>query len=166
MLRQLDNSEYIYQPFSSKQDHNLAEWLVENNLPQAAIDQQLSGDYPLQESSKRSLKSTHTLKRRLEDMGSGLGMGSWSKATSIELRWNALHDKDPVEFWWRDPITVARWLLRQPCNSARLRLRLVGRYIAASCNKLRNIQLTPVRRVWCAISNRIDITRRDQKHRI
>jgi hypothetical protein len=120
MLRQLDNSEYIYQPFSSEQDYNLAEWLVENDLPQAAIDQLLSGDYPLHESTKQSLKSTHTLNRRLEDMEGGLGMGSWSKATSIELRWNALHDKDPVEFWWRDPITVARWLLRQPCNSASL----------------------------------------------
>jgi hypothetical protein len=78
------------------------------------------GHYPLHESTKQSLNSTHTLKRSLEAMEGGLGMGSWSKATSTELRWNVFHDKDPVEFWWRDPITVARWLLRQPCNSESL----------------------------------------------
>jgi hypothetical protein len=59
------------------------------------------------------------MKGKLESMEDGLGIGSWAKRKT-ERNWNAHHDKEPIEFWYRDPIAVAKWLLRQPCNSRRI----------------------------------------------
>jgi hypothetical protein len=111
--------EYVYHPFQNEEDYNLAEWLTQYDVPESEIDELLKAAFPLPESTRQSLGSAHTLKGKLESMDGGLGKGAWNKHKT-ELQWNAHHDEEPIEFWYRDPIAVAKWLLGQPCNSRRL----------------------------------------------
>jgi hypothetical protein len=45
-------------------------------------------------------------------MEDGLGHGSWKKAT-LPMAWSVQY-LDAIEFWHRDLIQCAKWLLRQP----------------------------------------------------
>lgn len=45
-------------------------------------------------------------------MDDGLGLRSWSKAVT-NVTWNSNHP-EPIEFYHRCPIEVAKWLLMQP----------------------------------------------------
>ena len=45
-------------------------------------------------------------------MDSGLGMNSWEYHTT-DLRWKD-QDENPICYWRRNILEVAKWLLRQP----------------------------------------------------
>jgi hypothetical protein len=77
-----------------------------------AIDELLKGDYPLSDSVKRSLGSNYLLRKKLDMMDDGLGLQSWLKAET-KTTWNSNHP-EPIEFYHRSPIEVAKWLLMQP----------------------------------------------------
>jgi len=50
----------------------------------------------------------------IKKMEDGLGMNSWTEA-EIDMTWNANH-RDPINFWYRNPIETTKWLLRQTYN--------------------------------------------------
>jgi hypothetical protein len=81
-------------------------------LPAWAIDELLKGDFPLEPSVKRSFASNYHLQKKLDMMDDGLGLQSWSKAVT-NLTWNSNHP-EPIEFYHRRLIEVAKWLLMQP----------------------------------------------------
>jgi len=83
-----------------------------------SIDAMLKGDCGLKKSLKQSLKSVHHLQKLLGEMDSGLGMESWEYHTT-DLHWKD-QDADPICYWWRNILEVAKWLLRQPAYRSHL----------------------------------------------
>jgi hypothetical protein len=96
-------------------------------VPGTAIDELLKGDFPLDESVKRSLGSNYTFRKKLDLMDDGLGLQSWSKAVT-SVTWNSNHP-EPIEFYHRNPIEVAKWLLMQPYFEGSQRYNPVKRFV-------------------------------------
>jgi len=53
-------------------------------------------------------------------MEDGLGVNSWKKSRLENVTWNEQHSREPIEFWYRDIIECAKWLLRQPAYAEHL----------------------------------------------
>jgi hypothetical protein len=105
-------SPHPYWPFEDQQTFNLARWFITNGVTAKAIDELLKGDYPLSDSVKRSFGSNYHLRKKLDMMDDGLGLQSWLRAET-KVTWNSNHP-EPIEFYHRSPIEVAKWLLMQP----------------------------------------------------
>jgi hypothetical protein len=116
-----------YWPFEDRKTFNLARWFITSGVSGTAIDELLKGDYPLDDSVKRSLGSNYILRKKLDMMDDGLGLESWSKAVT-NVAWNSNHP-EPVEFYHRNPIEVAKWLLMQPYFEGFQSYNPVKRYI-------------------------------------
>ena len=101
-----------YWTFEDQKAFNLARWFVTSGVPVSAIDELLKGDFPLAPSVKRSFASNYLLRKKFDMMDDGLGLQSWSKAVT-KIAWNENHP-EPIEFYHRCPIQVAKWLLMQP----------------------------------------------------
>jgi hypothetical protein len=108
----LDENRSSFHPFETKQDHNLAEWLIKHDISQAAINDLLKGDHPLLESTKTSLRSPHVLKDMVRQMDKGMA-ASWYSQKLVGKSWNENHVEEGIEFYFRDPLEVVRYLLRQ-----------------------------------------------------
>ena len=68
---------------------------------------------PFDETLKLSFKSAHTLNKRIDEMPDGLGWQSWQHATT-SLTWKVDDaEREPVTFYYREPLECARWLLGQ-----------------------------------------------------
>lgn len=116
-----------YWPFEDQKTFNLARWCVTSGVPAWAIDELLKGDFPLEPSVKRSFASNYHLRKKLDMMDDGLGLQSWSKAVT-NLTWNSNHP-EPIEFYHRRPIEVAKWLLMQPYFEEYQNYNPIQRYI-------------------------------------
>jgi hypothetical protein len=107
-----------FHPFDSEEEYNFAELVTSKGLPANVIDDLLKGSCGLKESVRDSLKSNYHLRQKIDAMEDGLGHGSWKKAT-LQMAWNVQHP-DAIEFWHRDIIECAKWLLRQPAYEEHL----------------------------------------------
>lgn len=111
-VRERIRNPHPHWPFEDRKTFNLARWFITSGVSGMAIDELLKGDFPLDESVKRSLGSNYTFRMKLDLMDDGLGLQSWSKAVT-NVTWNSNHP-EPIEFYHRNPIEVAKWLLMQP----------------------------------------------------
>lgn len=107
-----------FSPFESEEEYNFAHLVTSKGLPATVIDDLLKGHCGMKESVSNSLKSNYHLRKKIDLMGDGLGHESWKKA-KLDMVWNEQHP-DPIEFWHRDIIVCAKWLLRQPAYEEHL----------------------------------------------
>lgn len=95
-----------WEPFQNKNDFSLAKWLMTQSLSIEAINDLLTN--PLDRIETFSFRSAFTLHMLVDSMDRAMGVGSWSTGT--------------VEFWageqkffYRDPVEVVSYLMRQAC---------------------------------------------------
>jgi hypothetical protein len=108
-------------PFSNAMEFCFSEILIPYGASRALIDDLLkvdsgkvdSGkvDSGLQVSVKESLKSSYILHQKIDSMRDGIGPHSWNQQTT-NLRWNKSCPQ-PIEFYSRDIVSCAQWLLSQ-----------------------------------------------------
>ena len=91
-------------PFTLGYDFNLASWLVSSGMPHSKIKEFFNNG--LHGERRSSFTSAYTLHKRLQTMDSDMGQSSWTQG-------QARYWSGPVEFWYRDPITIIRFLLQQ-----------------------------------------------------
>jgi len=119
LISNWDDPGYAYYPFKDERSFEFVNWCLSNNVTQTTVDQLLTGQHsPLRESVQQSIKSVHCLKMLIKKMEDGLSMNLWREA-EIDMTQNANH-RDPIKFWYCDPIETAKWLLRQTYNSQNL----------------------------------------------
>ena len=112
-----DSADAFY-PFESEKDFEFVRRNVRNGVPQTEVDDLLKlspSKCPLKEDLQQSLKSSYNIKKLIKEMDDGLGFSSWMGA-EMEIAQNVNH-REPIKFWYRDPIDTAKWLLRQVYNS-------------------------------------------------
>jgi hypothetical protein len=107
-----------FKPFLQQSHFNFGAWLVESGCPQSAINKRFDKkvEMPLDESLKLSFKSAYTLNKRIDEMPDGLSWKSWQHATT-SLTWkiddSSSETREPVTFYYREPLECAKWLLGQ-----------------------------------------------------
>jgi hypothetical protein len=105
-----------FKPFLKQSHFNFAAWLVESGCPQSAINKLFdkTAEMPLDESLKLSFKSAYTLNKRIDEMPDGLGWQSWQHTTtSLTWKIDDSETREPVTFYYREPLDCAKWLLGQ-----------------------------------------------------
>jgi hypothetical protein len=100
-----------WEPFDSEADFMLAQYMVEFGIGEGAMDHLLKTVLPSL-GVHHAVRSVHAVKQRIDQMTDGLGHQSWSKNTTT-MQWNTAHPA-PIEFYSRDILRCARWLLEQP----------------------------------------------------
>jgi hypothetical protein len=100
-----------WEPFDSEADFMLAQYMVDFGITDGAMDHLLKTVLPSL-GVHHAVRSVHAVKQRIDQMTDGLGHRSWSKITTA-LQWNDAHPA-PIEFYSRDILRCARWLLQQP----------------------------------------------------
>jgi hypothetical protein len=101
--RSLNNLD-PWTPFSSTYDFNLAKWFISSGTPQSRINEFFNSG--LHGDSKSSFTSAYTLHGTIRTMDVEMGQSSWTQG---EVNyWSG-----PSEFWYRDPITIVKFLLQQ-----------------------------------------------------
>jgi hypothetical protein len=106
-----------WKPFKSEADFMLARFMVTYNISEVAMDHLLKTVLPGL-SVDHAVSPVYHGKRHINAMEDGLGNGSWSRETT-NWQWTDAHRK-PIEFYCRDVLTCARWLLRQPAYDGQL----------------------------------------------
>src|SRR5689334_4695691 len=89
-----------------------AELVIEKGLSGSTLQALLKKDYGLKPSVQASLKSVYHLRQLIDLMNDGLGGDSWTKESTSDS-WSDQHP-EPIEFWRRDIVEAACWMLRQP----------------------------------------------------
>jgi hypothetical protein len=101
---QLPNSLEPWLPFTSGYDFNLASWFISSGTPHSRINEFFNSG--LQGETRSSFTSAYMLHKIIKTMDADMGQSSWTKG---EVRyWSG-----SSEFWYRDPITIVQFLLRQ-----------------------------------------------------
>jgi hypothetical protein len=100
-----------WEPFDSEADFMLAQYMVDFGITDGAMDHLLKTVLPSL-GVHHAVRSVHAVKKRIDQMQDGLGHQSWRRNTTT-LQWNDAHPA-PIEFYSRDILRCARWLLQQP----------------------------------------------------
>jgi len=109
----ITSSDDPYYLFANEEEFNFAEVATTMGLAGSVIEALLKGDCGLKDNLKHSLKSNYHLRKKIDQMEDGLRFDSWEKSWLENITWNEQHAGEPIEFWHRDIIKCAKWLLRQ-----------------------------------------------------
>jgi len=116
----ITSSDDPYYPFANKEEFNFVEVVTTKGLTGSVIETLLNGDCGLKDDLKHSIKSNYHFWKKIYQMEDGLGVDSLKKSWLENVTWNEQHSREPIEFWHRDIIECAKWLLRQPAYAEHL----------------------------------------------
>jgi hypothetical protein len=85
--------------------------MVEYGIGEGAMDHLLKTLLPSL-GVHHAVRSVYSIKQGINQMQDGLGHQSWHRRT-VPMHWNDAHPQ-PIEFYARDILPCARWLLQQP----------------------------------------------------
>jgi hypothetical protein len=109
-----------YYPFANEEEFNFAEMVIVEKFSAKSIDRMLKDSVGVKDEIKASLKSNYCLRQMLDRMEDGHGASSWRISYLENIVWNAQHAKEPINFWHRDIVECAKWLLKQPAYAKHL----------------------------------------------
>jgi hypothetical protein len=109
-----------YYPFANEEGFNFAEMVIIEKFSAKSIDKILKDTIGVKDEIKASLKSNYCLRRILDRMEDGLGASTWQISRFESIIWNVQHAKVPIQFWHRDIVECAKWLLKQPAYAKHL----------------------------------------------
>ena len=101
-------------PFANQAHFNLASWFVRARVPGWAVNELLhkNNNFPIDPSVRReSFGNFNQLQDRSDEISDAMPQ-TWQKTTTDRF-WTANH-RESIEFRYRDPIPVIKWLLSRP----------------------------------------------------